>query len=275
MLRAGILIMTRLGVTFSEEVSKAWDSISRYVDVIEVSNLNDLKHVKGNWTYHFTKSKNGESINLLEPEKVVSYFNSELNNMFKKRPPEMVSVHLGFPTEVYKKDAYDFPTTKPVNREQAIEKFSESLDCLKESLDVPLAIENLDYSGLDSYRYVWEPGFISDVLNRNDEVHLLLDVCHAEVSASRLFGSGPEDRLESTRKYLSRLPLDKTIEIHLNSPVEHEVRLADTKHLPITDIELTLLKELLILPRLDLVNLECKDKIIEQIDTLYPIISQV
>lgn len=263
----------RLGVSFSPELMEAWKNIQDYVDVVEISNISDLYDIKENWTYHFTRTKNGEAVNLLKPEAIKKHFNrEEIKNVLNKKSPEIVSLHLGYPAEVFKKGVYDYPISENVGRSEAIEKFSESLDYLTEFSEVPVAVENLDYYGNGAYEYICEPEFINELLNKNKDVYLLLDISHAEVSAVELGDETPENRLETTRKYLDKLPLERVIEIHINSPILKNNKLMDTYHLPITDVEVAILKNLLDLPNLDVVNLECKEKIFEQLKELVPLV---
>ncbi len=263
----------RLGVSFSPELMKIWKNIQDYVDVVEISNISDLYEINKNWTYHFTRTKNGEAANLLKPEAIKKHFNrEEIKNVLNKKSPEIISLHLGYPAEVFKKGVYDYPISENVGRSEAIKKFSESLDYLTKSLDIPIAVENLDYYGNGAYEYICEPEFINELLDKNKDVYLLLDIAHAEVSAVELEDETPENKLDTTRKYLDKLPLERVIEIHLNSPVLKNNRLMDTYHLPITNVEVTILKNLLGLPNLDVVNLECKEKIFEQLKELVPLV---
>jgi uncharacterized protein (UPF0276 family) len=74
---------------------------------------------------------------------------------------------------------------------------------------VPLLAENMPPWKRDRPAYVFDPGFISCVIERVN-CALLLDLAHARVSAHR--------RGEPARDYISQLPLDRLVEIHVSGP---------------------------------------------------------
>ncbi|MCK5043146.1 MAG: DUF692 family protein, partial [Candidatus Aenigmarchaeota archaeon] len=113
------------------------------------------------------------------------------------------------------------------------------------------AIENMDYNKGGAYEYVCEPEFIKDMLAKNPNIYLLLDLTHAQISAHKLLTKYEES--ERTEKYINSLPLDRIIEIHLSSPDE---KYGDM-HRPATDREIYILRSIKEkMPNLKLINLE-------------------
>ncbi len=80
---------------------------------------------------------------------------------------------------------------------------------LKETLGVPLLLENLNYNATGAYEHICEPEVIRTVLAATD-TYLLLDLAHAQVSASRLGFALDE--------YLAKLPLERVKQLHISSP---------------------------------------------------------
>ncbi len=109
----------------------------------------------------------------------------------------------------------------------------------------------MNYNKGGAYEYACEPEFIRKILSRNPNIHLLLDITHAQISAHKLFTRYEES--ERAEKYINSLPLDRTIEIHLSSPDE---KYGDM-HLPATDKEISILKSIREkMTNLKLINLE-------------------
>ena len=264
----------KLGVSWSPILPEIWEEIKEVVDSVEFANLSDLGKIPVlNWTFHYRRldsyDMKSESLNLLNPEKIRNSFEN-IEAFVLKKKPRIISVHLGFPCEKVGKmppDDHNYALSEILPREEVKERILDSLDYLTANLEIPLAIENLDYHPGGAYEYVCEPDFIREILEKNPRVFLLLDIAHVEISAIELSKEKPENRSAVTREYLKDLPLERVIELHLNAPTwENNVGL--DMHLPLTRVEETLLKELLNLPNLEVVNLECGEKIEEQVRRL-------
>ena len=76
-------------------------------------------------------------------------------------------------------------------------------------MDVPLLLENLDYNATGAYEHLCEPEVIHTVLETTD-TWFLLDLAHAQVSASRLGYTVDE--------YLTELPLGRVRQLHVSGP---------------------------------------------------------
>ncbi|HEX7022972.1 MAG TPA: DUF692 family protein [Trueperaceae bacterium] len=102
-------------------------------------------------------------------------------------------------------------------------------------LEVPLLLENLDFNPTGAYDHICEPAFIHEAVTRAD-VFFLLDLAHAQVSASRL-GYKLED-------YLAALPLDRVRQLHLSGPRDRDGTLWDA-HEPLREEDYALLHDIL------------------------------
>ncbi len=123
------------------------------------------------------------------------------------------SLHLGFSSEEV--DFFDEAMqaiSDVLPREVVLERSADVLRQLKQVIDVPVLIENLDYNPGGAYEYVCEPEFLRQVLVQT-ETFLLLDLAHARVSASA-FGMTVEE-------YINQLPLERVRQIHVNRPNWH------------------------------------------------------
>ena len=141
-----------------------------------------------------------------------------------------LSVHLGFSAEhVAFRDGMQ-PVSEILGREQLIPKLTTTIDALKAAVEVPLLLENLDYNATGAYEHICEPEVISSVL-RDTDTWFLLDLAHAQVSASRL-GYTVDD-------YLAQLPLERVRQLHLSGPRPVGERLKDVHEtMRLTDYEL-------------------------------------
>jgi len=83
--------------------------------------------------------------------------------------------------------------------------------------------------------YVCDPEFIAEVLAATD-AELLLDLAHAQVSASRL---GYE-----IRAYLAKLPLERVKQLHVSAPRPDGNALVDA-HEPLREEDYELLEDVL------------------------------
>lgn len=85
----------------------------------------------------------------------------------------------------------------------------ERLRYVKERFSGIVALENLNYFPTSSYSHVCEAEFISSVIRDND-VYMVLDIAHAVITAKNI----DMDIYE----YLSALPLERVVEVHISAP---------------------------------------------------------
>ncbi len=127
------------------------------------------------------------------------------------------------------------PASAPLTRAALLATMAQNLRALQAAVGVPVLIENLDYNPTGAYEHVCEPEFIAEVLAAT-EVGLLLDLAHAQVSASRL---GYE-----MWTYLAELPLERVRQLHVSGPRPIGDTLADA-HEPLRNEDYALLADLL------------------------------
>lgn len=121
--------------------------------------------------------------------------------------------HLGIHLDVRREDLDDLEVTK----EQVVYRLINGAEIWKDNICVPLLVENIPYSKYYASRgaleYVANPEVIREVCEKAD-VGFLLDTSHARVTAWY--------RNEDINTYLSRLPLERVMEIHVAGPIMTE-----------------------------------------------------
>lgn len=271
-----------IGVSFCLEAVECKKQLPDLVKIIEAGSLANLESFAGDWTFHCRKEDpfdwGSPPLNLLKPDQIKLMLSDErMKRLLRSRPPKIVSFHLGSSAMNIKKvppDDHNEAVSDIAPRKEIFITFCQSLKIIQESflvrkLHLPIALENLDYHSGGAYEYICQPDFINEIFLENPDLYLLLDIAHAEISALALLKGDPKDRLAITKKYLQDLPLDRLIEIHINSP-RFENNQALDMHLPITGVELEILEWLLSLdlPNFRVINLECEQKIAEQVRQL-------
>ncbi len=129
-----------------------------------------------------------------------------------------LSVHLGFSADSVTFQGGFQTALATLGRETLVSRLIANISALKAALDVPLLLENLDYNATGAYEHICEPVVIRAVLEATD-TYFLLDLSHAQVSASRL-GIALYD-------YLAQLPLARVRQLHVNGPRPVGETLAD------------------------------------------------
>ena len=124
------------------------------------------------------------------------------------------SAHIGF--SVADVDLGGAHITQPasdlLSRGETIRNIVRNARALAQRLPVPLLLENIPLFPNLAHMHVCEPDSIAEVIQAAD-CDILLDLAHARVSADVL---GYE-----AHEYLSRLPLDRVVELHLSGPRPH------------------------------------------------------
>jgi len=121
------------------------------------------------------------------------------------------SEHIGFsvPDTTLDGALVTQPAGALLTREEAQANIIRNARALAERLPVPLLLENLPLFPNLAHLHICEPDFVAQVIEETG-CGLLLDLAHAQVSANVL---GYE-----IHDYLLRLPLHRTVEIHLSGP---------------------------------------------------------
>lgn len=101
------------------------------------------------------------------------------------------------------------PASDRLSYDRALANIIRNARALAGAIDVPLLLENIPLFPNMAHLHVCEPEFISVVI-RETGSDMLLDLAHARVSA-HVLGYDVYD-------YLSQLPLDRVVELHLSGP---------------------------------------------------------
>jgi uncharacterized protein (UPF0276 family) len=147
-----------------------------------------------------------------------------------------LSVHLGFSaTDVMFRDCAMQAASAPLPEDGLLKAMHCTVLQLRDSIGVPLLLENLDYNPTGAYEHICLPAFIDELVT-GTSTFLLLDLAHAEISATAL-AMPMED-------YLAALPLDRVRQIHVSGPRWRDGRLRDV-HEPLRDEDYMLLQQIL------------------------------
>lgn len=179
-----------------------------------------------------------------------------------------LSVHIGFAAATVAYRDTMRPTSPPLTRDVTLTRMAATVRALAAELEVPLLLENLDHQATGAYDHVCEPAFVAELLEATDAL-LLLDLAHAQVSASRLG--------RTIDAYLAGLPLDRVRQLHVSGPRPRDGALHDA-HQPLRDGDLDLLRELLSVTAPWAVTLEYgreEGALLEQVATLRGVLGGV
>jgi uncharacterized protein (UPF0276 family) len=162
---------------------------------------------------------------------------------FVDAPWASVHLDIGLPYAIYY-----WPLTALLPRALAERWAVHTLQRWAAQSPVPLLAENMPRWARDRPAYVVDPAFISRVVESAD-CALLLDLAHARVSAYMLG--------QPAREYISQLPLDRLIEVHVSGPRRSPAngRLLDA-HEPLQEEDYALLAWVLERARPQAVTLE-------------------
>jgi len=135
--------------------------------------------------------------------------------------------------------------------------------------EVPLLLENNNHLGTDAYDVVTDPDFLSSLMMRLD-LRLLLDIAHARITA-RTTGS-------DEKKYISALPLESTLQVHLSRHQERNAGGFDT-HDALEDEDFAYFVDLLPqLPHLEYATIEFyqgADMLVRQLGRLSKLLNTI
>ncbi len=237
----------KIGISYSEKLAISLEEIEKLVDVIEISNLSDLKKIpkEKEWLFHFRyknpfDSKSG-SLSLLDLKGIEQSFSLAQKELLK-RPPSLFSFHLGHSARNREKILPDFHNIAKgdiLKKDEIIKEFKKTLNWISKNIPFSLAIENLDYHPGGAYEHICEPEFINYFLREFPSFYLLIDIAHSQISAYYL--NNENNILKSTKEYLSILLLDRVKEVHLSHPLFQNKKGIDAS-LPITKVEKKLLQ---------------------------------
>jgi Protein of unknown function (DUF692) len=122
------------------------------------------------------------------------------------------------------------PKGKSFSRKELIMNAKKNIEWLRCVIaeNVTIGVENNNYYPTEAYRHVTDGGFISQIVIDND-IKFLFDIAHAKITA--------HNKLIDYDKYLSSLPLDRAIQIHICShKINKDNTAIDVHDLPGEDV---------------------------------------
>jgi uncharacterized protein (UPF0276 family) len=164
-----------------------------------------------------------------------------------------LSAHIGFSCEAitWEQTFVPAPGTRLLSGDEARANIVRNARQLAAAVAVPLLLENIPRFFNRAHDHVTAPDFVAQVIAETG-CGLLLDLAHARVSAAALGYAVPD--------YLARLPLARTVEIHVSGPRWRDGVLSDA-HEPLQEEDYRLLAWVLGRTRPRLVTLEyARDK---------------
>jgi uncharacterized protein (UPF0276 family) len=142
-------------------------------------------------------------------EEFLSYFESIVDYLNKNKI-KMFSFDIGPAAEkVEIEDYYYIAKSEILSKSGLFELIQCRIEQVRSKYSGNIAFENLNYFTTSAYLHVCEPSFIAETARRNN-VYILLDIAHAIITAKNLE--------IDIYQYLSALPLDKVVEVHISSP---------------------------------------------------------
>jgi len=156
----------------------------------------------------------------------LSYFDG-LSGFLKKNSFKLFSFDLGPAAEsvAYRPDFHYTAMSRPLDKKRLRQLISSRLAYVRRGFKGKIGFENLNYFAGTAYGPVCDPDFICEVI-RDFDAYLVLDLAHALISAQNM-------RME-LYSYLSSLPLERVIEVHLSGPRRLKGKWFDAHRLPST-----------------------------------------
>lgn len=151
-----------------------------------------------------------------ELQPIHSFSSEDFNYLQKikeqKKELKLISFHLA---SCYKNPSINngrfIPDGVRLSRELMLNNASKNFYEISKILgnDVNIAVENNNYYPTPAYDVVTDGEFISEIV-RNNQIYFLLDISHAAITASY--------KGISLSNYLSELPLDEILQLHISKP---------------------------------------------------------
>ena len=118
------------------------------------------------------------------------------------------------------------------SREEMLDNAHHNADWLKTFIgnrDIGIALENINYYPTPAYQHVTETHFINEII-RGNGLSFIFDLAHARITAY--------NKNEDYRSYISELPMDKMVQLHVSRHRINEKGLAYDAHEEVEDADL-------------------------------------
>jgi uncharacterized protein (UPF0276 family) len=158
-----------------------------------------------------------------------------------------ISIHLSLVPSWVVYPALKFNVRLPIpSQEYLVKRMIEKVKRLKQSVALPLLLENMPVSPLLGNKFESEPCIIRDILQETG-CPLLLDLAHARVAAA--------NRGVSVYEYLEQLPLNDVPQLHISGTREKGGVLIDA-HEPLEEADYDILDWVLARTHSEILTLE-------------------
>lgn len=237
----------KIGITQQPEISGKVLELINFIEIKTLSpeNIKEFSKYKKPFLFHVQNIKKRKTIFIADDDLVELLSDAKIKEIIRSSQFPWISFHLGLPVKsfVFDKNQDFIATSPPISKKEFFKKVSLSLQQIKKLypdfkilLETPPFVPHFISKG--AYYYICEPDFINRILDKND-CYFLLDIGHTTVSAYNLGFKKPED-------YFEKLPLKRTLEIHIHRPRESKKEgLWRDAHLPISKREMESLKFIL------------------------------
>ena len=122
---------------------------------------------------------------------------------------DWLSLHVGFSAAEVRYEAGMKPASAVLTRDATLAAMVRTVQGIRRRVRVPVLLENLDLQPGGAYEHVCDPTFLTELCDATG-ADLLLDLAHAQVSASRM-GMAVD-------RYVDALPLERVRQVHLSGP---------------------------------------------------------
>ncbi len=228
-----VLQMPQLTVNYSDALVNLIRSGEAPIDGIEVGPWFTPKKIRRfqqellEWPFHFHASS------FISRSRYLPGTLNRLREYHSCTQNQWISVHIELlPLFVFLLSSRFGLQLNPPDFEHSKSKFVHLLERLKGFDGLPIILENLSSLPDEKYRYAADPDIITEVLEITDS-GLLLDIAHARLAASY--------QGQDFRSYLEKLPLERTVQIHVSGIRKQDGYLRDA-HESLQEEDYTMLK---------------------------------
>ena len=170
----------------------------------------------------------------------ISYFDG-IAGFLKENDFKLFSFDLGPAAQsvAHRPDFHYEAKSRSLDKKRLRQLIKRRLSYVRCAFDGKIGFENLNYFPGPAYAHVCDPDFVCEII-RDFDTYLVLDLAHAMVTAQNM-------RMD-LYSYLSSLPLERVIEVHLSGPrrlkgkwldAHYPPRSADLKVLDFIRVRLT------------------------------------
>lgn len=240
----------KIGIGQQEKISKKVLKLIDFIEIKELTseNIKYFSQFKKPFLFHCQNFRQKRLAWGSDSNFAKLMTQNEVKKIINSSDFDWFSFHLALAREKIKikveDEKYDLiGFGKKFSRKELLEKLHQNIQELKKAYpDFKLAFESCPFEPTDlsngAFDYICEPEFINKVIKDNS-CYFLLDIPHCFVSAKNLGYKNPKD-------YFSKLPLERTLEIHISRAKKYKGEdFWRDAHLPITEKEIDLLKWLL------------------------------